>query len=66
MMQIRLSPTVRYALLVFFILIGIHSILSFTHEPYGRATSISQLTGGFSWSSNAAPPSVPDQYYNPD
>ena len=46
--------------------IGIHSILSFTHEPYGRATSISQLTGGFSWSSNAAPPAVPDTYYNPD
>lgn len=25
--------------------IGLHSILSFTHEEYGRATSISRLTG---------------------
>lgn len=39
--------------------IGLHSILSFTHEDYGRATSISRLTGGqLPWSSSS--PVLPD------
>lgn len=33
--------------------LGLHSILTFTHEGYGRATSISRLTGQLSWSSTS-------------
>ncbi|KZT42076.1 glycosyltransferase family 15 protein [Sistotremastrum suecicum HHB10207 ss-3] len=36
----------RYLFLVLGILIGLHYILSFTHEEYGRATSISNIASG--------------------
>jgi alpha 1,2-mannosyltransferase len=40
------TPT-RYILIVFGVVISLHYILSFTHEEYGRATSISTITSHF-------------------
>jgi len=58
----------RYVLLVLGVIISIHYILSFTHEEYGKATSISnlaeQLTGPKSNPPYMTP--VPDEYYKPD
>jgi len=49
----------RYILLALTIIVGLHYILSFTHEGYGKATS---------FISNSGPPDrepVPEQYYKP-
>lgn len=58
----------RYILLVLGVIISIHYILSFTHEEYGKATSISsiaeQLTGPKPNPPYKTP--VPDEYYKPD
>nr|VWO94812.1 Glycolipid 2-alpha-mannosyltransferase [Ganoderma boninense] len=43
--------------------VGLHSILSFTHEDYGRATSLRSLAAQLSWGSASG--SVPDEYYLP-
>ncbi|KAI0086054.1 glycosyltransferase family 15 protein [Irpex rosettiformis] len=57
-----MNTTTRYVLLVIFIIIGLHSILSFTHEDYGRATSISNIAGKIPWS---APPPVVEKPWVP-
>ncbi|CCL98020.1 uncharacterized protein FIBRA_00013 [Fibroporia radiculosa] len=64
---LKLNITARYGLLVFLILIGLHSILRFTHEDYERATSLSTIASKISGSWDAAPaellyhpPLVPD------
>jgi alpha 1,2-mannosyltransferase len=48
--------------------ISIHYILSFTHEEYGKATSISNIAG--QWTGPKSDPPyktpVPDEYYKPD
>ncbi|KAI0643423.1 glycosyltransferase family 15 protein [Trametes meyenii] len=64
-MVLKLTTNARYILLVVFVIVGLHSILSFTHEDYGRATSLrniaSQLTGGGSANVDA----VPAEYFVP-
>ncbi|KAF9246500.1 glycosyltransferase family 15 protein [Melanogaster broomeanus] len=55
----------RYILLVLGIIVGLHYILSFTHEDYGKATSMSRLTDYLSGSDAPHRESVPDQYYKP-
>ena len=40
-----------------------HSILSFTHEEYGRATSLSNIKAQLPWSGPPALEEVPDKYY---
>jgi len=61
----------RYVLLVLVIIISLHFILSFSHEDYARATSLTNfadqlhLGGG---AANSGPPyktPVPDAYYQP-
>lgn len=45
--------------------VGLHYILSFTHEEYGKATSVSRLSD---YIGGSAPPhreTVPEQYYKP-
>jgi alpha 1,2-mannosyltransferase len=58
----------RYILLVLGVIISIHYILSFTHEEYGKATSISNIAG--QWTGPKSDPPyktpVPDEYYKPD
>ncbi|TFK79259.1 hypothetical protein K466DRAFT_606286, partial [Polyporus arcularius HHB13444] len=61
-MAIKLTTTSRYVLLVVVIIIGLHSILSFTHEDYGRATSFKNIASQLTWSS-ASGEAVPDEYY---
>ncbi|PPQ99810.1 hypothetical protein CVT26_009157 [Gymnopilus dilepis] len=39
----NMSLPVRYIIIVLFLIISIHYIVSFTHEPYGRATSLASL-----------------------
>ena len=38
-----------------------HSILSFTHEDYGRATSLKSLAAQLSWGSSSG--AIPEEYY---
>jgi len=38
-----MSLPVRYIIIVLFLIISIHYIVSFTHEPYGRATSLENI-----------------------
>jgi len=54
-----MNTTARYAILVIFVIIGLHSILSFTHEDYGRVTSISNIASKMPWS--AQPVYMPDE-----
>ncbi|EMD36044.1 glycosyltransferase family 15 protein [Gelatoporia subvermispora B] len=47
--QLRVNRTTRYVLVVVCVLIALHSILAFTHEEYGRATSLSNIASQLSW-----------------
>ncbi|KAE9396066.1 glycosyltransferase family 15 protein [Gymnopus androsaceus JB14] len=53
----------RYVVLVLAMVISLHYILSFTHEGYGQATSISKLKD--QWSAGGPPykTPVPEEYY---
>ncbi|KIK96800.1 glycosyltransferase family 15 protein [Paxillus rubicundulus Ve08.2h10] len=55
----------RYVLIVLGIIVGLHYILSFTHEDYGKATSVSRLTDYISGPNPPYREGVPDQYYKP-
>jgi len=57
-----MSPIGRYVALVVFIVISLHFILSFTHQKYGRATSLSHIKSKFSSTPHEY---VPDEYYVP-
>ncbi|KAI0324225.1 glycosyltransferase family 15 protein [Cubamyces sp. BRFM 1775] len=52
-MVMKLTTTTRYILLVIFITLGLHSILSFTHEDYGNATSLRNIANQLSWGGSA-------------
>ncbi|KAF9780462.1 glycosyltransferase family 15 protein [Thelephora terrestris] len=57
---------VRYILLAFFIVVSFHYILSFSHEEYGRATSLSNIKTKFG-STPGKPPyedGIPAEYYD--
>ncbi|KAG1753471.1 glycosyltransferase family 15 protein [Suillus lakei] len=58
----------RYILLVLGVIISIHYILSFTHEEYGKATSISNIAEQWTGPKSNPPykTPVPDEYYKPD
>ncbi|KAK7693374.1 hypothetical protein QCA50_002942 [Cerrena zonata] len=55
----------RYVVLVLGIIISLHFILSFSHEEYGRATSLSTIKNQFSGLANQPPykAGVPEDYY---
>ncbi|CDO71226.1 Glycosyltransferase Family 15 protein [Trametes cinnabarina] len=55
----------RYVVLVLAIIISLHFILSFSHEEYGRATSLSHLSEQFKGSQPHPPyqDGVPEEYY---
>ncbi|KAF8447942.1 glycosyltransferase family 15 protein [Boletus edulis BED1] len=55
----------RYVLLVLGIIVGLHYILSFTHDEYGKATSVSRITDFISGSGSPYRETIPDQYYKP-
>lgn len=57
-----MSPIGRYVALIGFFLISLHFILSFTHQEYGRATSISNIKNKFTSTPHEY---VPDKYYVP-
>ncbi|THH00574.1 hypothetical protein EW026_g1990 [Hermanssonia centrifuga] len=60
-MLFKMNTTARYVMIVLVVVIGLHSILSFTHEDYGRATSISKLADKMPWSSS--PDYIPGDDY---
>ncbi|KAH9933691.1 glycosyltransferase family 15 protein [Amylocystis lapponica] len=66
-MLLKFSTTTRYVVLVLLITLGIHSILSFTHEDYGRATSFSNIASKMPWSSGSFESfeKVPEEYFVP-
>ncbi|EJD06044.1 glycosyltransferase family 15 protein [Fomitiporia mediterranea MF3/22] len=58
----------RYVLLVLAIIISLHYILSFSHEGYGRATSLSHIAGQLHFGQKGEPPyktPVPEEYIHP-
>ncbi|KAI0919682.1 hypothetical protein AcV5_001678 [Taiwanofungus camphoratus] len=63
-MMLKMNTTTRYVLVVLFVILGIHSILSLTHEDYGRATSFSNIASKLSWSSSSLE-TIPEEYYAP-
>ncbi|KAI0354535.1 glycosyltransferase family 15 protein [Trametes cingulata] len=65
-MVLKLTTPARYVLLVIVIVIGLHSILSFTHEDYGRATSLKSIAAQLSWGSPSSVDAVPPEYFSPD
>ncbi|KAI0824385.1 glycosyltransferase family 15 protein [Trametes gibbosa] len=60
--MLKLTTTARYLVLVVIIIIGLHSILSVTHEDYGRATSFKNIAAHLSWDSGSVDP-VPAEYF---
>lgn len=52
----------RYILLVLAIIISLHYLLSFTHESYGRATSLSNIKSKLI-GPQKVPPTIQDTYY---
>ncbi|KAI0773076.1 glycosyltransferase family 15 protein [Trametes elegans] len=63
-MVLKLTTPARYVLLVFVIIVSLHSILRFTHEDYGRATSFRNIAAQLTWGSPNVD-AVPEQYYTP-
>ncbi|PSR74154.1 hypothetical protein PHLCEN_2v10110 [Hermanssonia centrifuga] len=55
----------RYILLVLGIIISLHFILSFSHEDYGRATSLSSIKSQIAGSKGYPPykDGIPEEYY---
>ncbi|KAI0636864.1 glycosyltransferase family 15 protein [Trametes polyzona] len=55
----------RYVVLVLAIIISLHFLLSFSHEEYGRATSLSHITEKFGGAKPHPPyqDGVPEDYY---
>ncbi|KAG1715703.1 hypothetical protein ID866_1466 [Astraeus odoratus] len=53
----------RYILLVLTLLIGLHYILSITHEDYGKATSVSRLANYINGPQPPYKDGVPEEYY---
>lgn len=56
----------RYIVLVLGIIISLHFILSFSHEDYGRVTSLSHIATQFKGYTGSKPPyqdGVPEEYY---
>ncbi|KAL0581728.1 hypothetical protein V5O48_000310 [Marasmius crinis-equi] len=61
-----MTAIVRYIILVLVIIISLHTIISFTHEGYGKATSLSSLKNTL-YPDSPNPPykdGVPDEYYH--
>ncbi|KAH8117568.1 glycosyltransferase family 15 protein [Phellopilus nigrolimitatus] len=59
----------RYVLLVLVIILSLHYILSFSHEGYGRATSIANVAGQLHLGDKAGPPykqPLSDEYFHPE
>lgn len=59
----------QYFLFTFLLQISLHYILSFSHEGYGRATSLSNIKEHIAGSNSNIPPykvPIPDEYYTPD
>ncbi|KAF8590601.1 glycosyltransferase family 15 protein [Ramaria rubella] len=54
---------IRYVMLVLGIVISLHYILSFSHEEYGRATSLSRLTDSLRKSGAPYHTPTPPEYY---
>ncbi|EKM54624.1 glycosyltransferase family 15 protein [Phanerochaete carnosa HHB-10118-sp] len=48
-----MNTTTRYVILVLVVVLGLHSILSFTHEDYGRATSLSKISSKLSFNGDS-------------
>lgn len=65
-----MMTNMRYLFLALAIIISLHYILSFSHEAYGRATSISNIKDHITGSQNRIPPykiPIPEEYYaHPD
>ncbi|KAJ8078793.1 hypothetical protein PM082_013076 [Marasmius tenuissimus] len=63
-----MTAIVRYIILVLVIIISLHTIISFTHEGYGKATSLSTLKDSFyPVGSSTNPPyknGVPEEYHH--
>ncbi|EKM51000.1 glycosyltransferase family 15 protein [Phanerochaete carnosa HHB-10118-sp] len=53
-----MNTTTRYAILVLVVVLGLHSILSFTHESYGRATSLSNISSKLSFNGSLDEPDL--------
>ncbi|KAF9464717.1 glycosyltransferase family 15 protein [Collybia nuda] len=61
-----MTAQMRYMVLVLGIIISLHYILSFSHEGYGRATSISHIKEQITGSKSSVPPykvPIPEDYY---
>ncbi|KAG9002403.1 alpha 1,2-mannosyltransferase 2.4.1 [Tulasnella sp. JGI-2019a] len=57
------APT-RYLLVILGAVIGLHFILSVSHQDYGRATSIDSLKSKILGDGYSSPHNVPEEYYN--
>ncbi|KAN0133778.1 glycosyltransferase family 15 protein [Lactarius tabidus] len=53
----------RYLILVLLLVLGLHFVLTVSHEGYGNATSISRLLGTSEPSPEKASKEVPEQYH---
>ncbi|KAK0479008.1 glycosyltransferase family 15 protein [Armillaria luteobubalina] len=62
-----MNTTARYLLLILGVVISVHYILSFTHQEYGRITSLDNIVSHFHGSSETAAElfPVPDEYFAP-
>ncbi|KIY49629.1 glycosyltransferase family 15 protein [Fistulina hepatica ATCC 64428] len=58
-----MNTPARYLLTALAIIISLHYILSFTHQEYGKATSISNIASHFRDSTPIDHPAVGDEYY---
>ncbi|KAK1219538.1 hypothetical protein PQX77_017726 [Marasmius sp. AFHP31] len=57
-----MNTTARYAFLILGIVISLHWILSFTHESYGKVTSLGNIAAHFRGGTAAQTHPVPDEY----
>ncbi|KAK0200142.1 glycosyltransferase family 15 protein [Desarmillaria ectypa] len=62
-----MNTTARYLLLILGVVVSVHYILSFTHQGYGRITSLDNIVSHFHGGGDTAAElfPVPDEYYTP-
>jgi len=55
----------RYIVLVLVIILSLHYIMSFSHEEYGKATSLDRIKQSWSGPNPPYKGGIPDEYYKP-
>ncbi|KAG6814354.1 hypothetical protein H0H92_010939 [Tricholoma furcatifolium] len=58
-----MNAQMRYVLLILFVIVGLHYLLSISNESYGNATSLATIKGKFTKGQPPYKQPIPEEYY---